>query len=1302
MKRTITFLLALIFISTGVIAQSTCGTWYVSPNGSGTIGTTANPVTLDYALQNVSSGRNYIKMLGGTYTYTNKLNLVSNVIIEGGYQVNGNDWVLSSNATTTIEVNPPIEFGVVSSNTVGHFIGIEADGLTNFTLRNLNVDVLLAGAVGTTFGRGRSIYGIYIKNSTAYEISRVVVTTGNASAGDNGTAPSGSGGGGAGGNGGGGGNGSDGCDNSQSGTNGSVGSGGAVGGNGGPGRDPDCNGLGCNGDQLSGNNGTNGGNGAVGSPNWAGGDLPASNGANDSFYLPNGQTNGGNGAGGAGGGGGGGSTGGTCVCIDCGGNNGGAGGAGGAGGLGGNGGYGGGGSFAIYATGGGSGTIIDCTLNPGNGGSGGTGAAGQNGNSGTPGVNGQTGGNCVCTSNPAGGKGGNGGNGGTGGRGRDGASGIQQGLVQNNGAAVTQSGTTTPSTYSPVTVTQLKGCTNSEILVSFTGGSIDLSGMGNPTFINDLNPSTTSYTSNTSPVGVQYTSTGTYDVVISGVKYESYINIDSTRALPTFNTTQNNASTTNICAGTVLNMNTSFTGTDIEWTIVSGTMGSTPTGGATGQSTSHLFTTDGTFYVKLRIKEACCGWSVPVYKTITVNPAPATSIDVPLNDTYCQGENTPIALTGTPSGGVFSGPGISGSNFTPSSANVGQNVITYTVTGGSCAGLAYDTVNIIAAPQISASGLGTTACINGIASQLTGTPAGGTFSGTGVVDTLGLFFFAPGLSGLGQHSVTYSYTDTTTGCTAQLVQTVTVNDTPSVSLTGLPAEACVNGPGIPLSGTPSGGTYNGQGIAGTSFFPNLAGVGGPYLIEYVYTDQNGCSNIAPYQYIEVLALPDVFIGNDTSICGSGSVTLDAGPGYLSYNWGSQGQTQTINVSTPGTYIVAVVDTNACVGRDTIVVSQASALTPSITFAGANIICDGDTVVLDAGQGYNTYQWSDGSTQTQTLGITQAGTYTVTVSDSTGCTGASAPVTFNALPSPTPGVQTNGPTEFCEGGTLIILADNGYTSYMWSNGSTAQYITPDSTGTYSVTVTDGNGCDGTSTPVNVTVNANPDVQISANGPLEFCAGESVTLDAGSGYTTYDWCDNSSGQTLTITSSMECDVTVIDANGCVGSSSVSITVNNPQPSILVQNNELVCNPSFSTYQWYLDGNAIDGATSQSVPVTGPGVYTVEVTDTNGCDANATTGTVTPGFDELSIVEHLNVYPNPNNGEVTLEMNLKSPSQVRMTVRDITGRIVNTSQLNVGEQFKTQLDFQNLSKGIYILQLEVGDERLTRRLIREQLVT
>jgi hypothetical protein len=101
----------------------------------------------------------------------------------------------------------------------------------------------------------------------------------------------------------------------------------------------------------------------------------------------------------------------------------------------------------------------------------------------------------------------------------------------------------------------------------------------------------------------------------------------------------------------------------------------------------------------------------------------------------------------------------------------------------------------------------------------------------------------------------------------------------------------------------------------------------------------------------------------------------------------------------------------------------------------------------------------------------------------GCTALSADVTVpvtTAQATITPG----GATTFCEGQTLTLTASEG-ASYAWTNGATTRSIVVDATGSYAVKVTTAGGCEATSAPVEVTVNAAPAAAISASGPLAFC-------------------------------------------------------------------------------------------------------------------------------------------------------------------------------------------------------------------------
>ncbi|MBK9046633.1 MAG: hypothetical protein IPL74_07995 [Bacteroidetes bacterium] len=119
------------------------------------------------------------------------------------------------------------------------------------------------------------------------------------------------------------------------------------------------------------------------------------------------------------------------------------------------------------------------------------------------------------------------------------------------------------------------------------------------------------------------------------------------------------------------------------------------------------------------------------------------------------------------------------------------------------------------------------------------------------------------------------------------------------------------------------------------------------------------------------------------------------------------------------------------------------------------VCQGLASTFDAGAGYSAYLWSNGAV-TQTINPSVAGTFTVTVTDANGCqNNTSLALTLNALPQPV----INGDFEFCIGDNSTITAGVGYASYIWNTGATASSVNVTTAGNYAVTVTDGNGCVG---------------------------------------------------------------------------------------------------------------------------------------------------------------------------------------------------------------------------------------------------
>jgi uncharacterized repeat protein (TIGR03803 family) len=142
-------------------------------------------------------------------------------------------------------------------------------------------------------------------------------------------------------------------------------------------------------------------------------------------------------------------------------------------------------------------------------------------------------------------------------------------------------------------------------------------------------------------------------------------------------------------------------------------------------------------------------------------------------------------------------------------------------------------------------------------------------------------------------------------------------------------------------------------------------------------------------------------------CPWGSVILDAGPGYSTYRWSPSGETtESVVASTPGTWSVTVSDSNGCLGTASVAVTEDTGPIPVITPLGPTTFCPGESVTLDAGAGYATYQWTPNGETTQTIVAGSPGIYTVTVTDGNGCAGTSPSTVVTVVPNPTPVVAVS--------------------------------------------------------------------------------------------------------------------------------------------------------------------------------------------------------------------------------------------------------------------------------------------------------
>lgn len=262
-------------------------------------------------------------------------------------------------------------------------------------------------------------------------------------------------------------------------------------------------------------------------------------------------------------------------------------------------------------------------------------------------------------------------------------------------------------------------------------------------------------------------------------------------------------------------------------------------------------------------------------------------------------------------------------------------------------------------------------------------------------------------------------------------------------------------------------------------------------------------------------------------------------------------------------------------------------------------CPGGSVVVDGGAGYASYSWSTGGTG-QTTTISTPGQVILTVTDMSGCIAYDTLiVTQDTLPVPMLGADTS----FC-GPVSTTLNAGSWSGYVWQDGSTNATFAVTTAGTYSVTVTDGNGCSGSD---DIVIGSNPLPVVSLPSQIQFCQGGSDTLAPGSGFNAYAWSNGDTTATLIVSASGTYIVTVTDANGCQDTAQSVVNVSNASSANIIPDSLWLCQggtvsivpaAGFSNFLW-------NGTTSaDSLIANTSGTYTVEAQDGNGCIALDTT--------------------------------------------------------------------------------------------------
>lgn len=610
---------------------------------------------------------------------------------------------------------------------------------------------------------------------------------------------------------------------------------------------------------------------------------------------------------------------------------------------------------------------------------------------------------------------------------------------------------------------------------------------------------------------------------------------------------------------------------------------------------------------------------------------------------------------------------------------------TYTITVTDNSGCTSTATAVITQPA-SAAGVaitGTTAASCGASNgSATATASGGTgpydYVWTGTAGTLQTTNNVAGpntLSGLAAGTYTVTITDNN-NCTTSATATITSTGGATVSITAQTNVLCFGGTTGNATGTAVGGSspydYVWTGTAGTlQTTNNIAGsdilnglAAGTYTV--TVTDNAGCVSTATATITQPPSAASVAITGTTSTpCGAstGTATAQASGGTSPYDYvwtGSAGTLQTTNnVTGPdvlngllaGTYTVTITDNNGCISTATATVTSTGGATVSIT-AQTNVLCFGGstgtaTATASGGTSPYDYVWTGTAGTLQTtnniagadlLDSLAAGTYTVTVTDNGGCV-SNATVTITQPPTAASVAITGTTPAGCgtANGSATAQAGGGTGpyDYVWtgtagtlqttSNISGPDVLASIAAGTYTVTITDNNGCTSTTTAI-VSNSGGATTSITASTNVSCFGGTngSATANTIGGTSPYDYVWTGSAGVLQTTNNISVPntlsglgagtytVTVTDNGGCI--SNATITITQPASALVLatassanttcglNNGSATVSASGGT-SGYTYGWAPSGGSSTSASSLASGTYTVTVTDANSCTATTT---------------------------------------------------------------------------------------------------